>query len=671
MAKKRVTRGRPNSAESPVSAREAAREPQPVLAGWIDALSSVKVIVSIALVSFLTFANSLGGRFVYDDIDQIVNNPSIRSWSNVLAAFYTHVWEFRQGPQFLRADIPPPYYRPIFTLLITVEYHLFGLWPQGWHIVSIALHAVCGIAAYYVLMELFGRKPYALIAALVFVAYPLHAEPVSWISGVTDPLCGAFLLTAFYFYLRYRKTARVPILIVSLVLFLASILSKETGLSLAVLVFAYELVPKRDGTNGSRGEAGERNGWGGWSGWAALGSAGLRSAPFLGIGILSLVPRAVVLGGLTWSGPFMHKGPITDTFLTLPLIIWTYVGHLIWPVGLTVAYHTHFVTTVQSLEFLLPFSGLVLALVGLSHYRKRISSEVWMSLIFILVPLLPVFDLRHLSEEYLIFDRYLYLSVLGVGCLVAICIEQVDRRARNWSLKQHGPYLAAAGAVVFCVAMAGSVFGATRENLAWRDPLSLWANAARHRPDFWVVRYNLGLALMGEKRYDEALAELKAAANLNPTEPSIFDSAGRAYQSIGSLKEASESFDHALAIDPNFFESLNNLGTVYFQQGDYAKAQLCFERAVSVKPAATQARYNLAKCYESQSRDQDAINEFQEVLRELPNDADTYYELGLVYEKLNRRQEAVQSFQRGLDRADTEEVRDRIHKALSSASTSN
>src|SRR5437588_10496985 len=89
-------------------------------------------LVLIGLLSVLAYANSLGGDFVFDDTEQIVDNQNIRSWENLSKAFTTHVWEFRERPANLDVPLPLPYYRPVFTVMLTTEFHLFGLWPQGW-----------------------------------------------------------------------------------------------------------------------------------------------------------------------------------------------------------------------------------------------------------------------------------------------------------------------------------------------------------------------------------------------------------------------------------------------------------------------------------------------------------------------------------------------------------
>src|ERR1044071_146230 len=157
MAKTQVAVKQPDKAKS--KPRTFTQEVVPdgktnLLLARLERWQASRIVMLICLVSCLAYANSLGGDFVFDDTDQIVENRDIRSWENLGRAFTTHVWAFRERPEALRVPIPPPYYRPLFTMLFTVEYKLFGLRPQGWHLVSLLLHILCSVGVYAVLQRL-------------------------------------------------------------------------------------------------------------------------------------------------------------------------------------------------------------------------------------------------------------------------------------------------------------------------------------------------------------------------------------------------------------------------------------------------------------------------------------------------------------------------------------
>src|SRR5262245_4352222 len=217
--------------------------------GLSDSPTDRKIILGIILLCCLTYANSLGGDFLYDDIEVILNNPQIRSWQNIALGFKSHVWAFREQTDSFNVPPPLPYYRPIFGALITTEYKLFGIdRTQGWHLVSLLIHTLCAIGVYFVLTTLSARKEVAALAAALFSVFPAHAESVSWICGVTDPLYSLFLLASLWLYLKHHRREKAwgltgnALMGVSMAAFALSLLSKETGAALIPIVFGYAVI---------------------------------------------------------------------------------------------------------------------------------------------------------------------------------------------------------------------------------------------------------------------------------------------------------------------------------------------------------------------------------------------------------------------------------------------
>jgi Flp pilus assembly protein TadD len=485
--------------------------------------------------------------------------------------------------------------------------------------------------------------------------HPVHAESVAWVSGMTDPLFGVFFLASFYLYLKHRRSSsphKPPdrrVFALSIVSFALAAFAKETALSLGLLIFGYEFIANSGGMMNR------------------LRTSLRRTLPYLAVALFYLVPRYLVLGELMWRNPQAPNRPLAYTLLTLPLVICTYARHLLWPVGLSVAYNTHFVTTITSAEFLLPSALLGLVAIALYVYRSKISREVWQALLLIVVPLLPVLNLGQVSrEEYLVFDHYLYLPVAGLGYLIGIGIVRLGAfesgvtQTRVLALRR--PAIAVA---LFGVIALGSTLATARENRHWTDSYSLWSNAARVRPTYWAAHYNTGLALLDSKRFDDARASLELASALKHDEADVLDGLGRAYDGIGDTANAVTSFKKALAINPGMFESYNNLGTIYFKNENYAMAEANFTEALRLKPEATASRFNLGLCYARQRRYSDATQELERVVRSAPDDADAFYELGLTYEQMGRRDEAARAFSRAQLVVKSHQLADKLAESLS------
>jgi Flp pilus assembly protein TadD len=635
-------------------ARRAAPESKPSnvnsagidLRGFLGRIGTARTVLVICLLSSLAYANSLGGGFVFDDTEQIVENQDVRSWNNLAKAFTTHVWQFRDRPGALDLPPPLPYYRPLFTAMLTVEFHLFGLWPQGWHLVSLLLHVLCAIGVFYVALLMSGRSAVAVMASALFAVHPVHAESVSWISGMTDPLFGVFFLASFYFHLKARATSNRRALGLSLVLFVLAAFAKETALSLVLLVFAYEMVS----TESNR---------------PRLARALKRARPFAAAALIYLIPRYLVLGELMWKNPQAPDRPLALTILTLPFVIWSYISHLIWPIGLSVTYATRFVTSAASPNFLLPAGALLLLGGALILYRKKVSPEAWKGLLLIAVPLVPVLNLGQVSrEEYLVFDHYLYLSVAGLAYLAAVGVNKLAtiKSTRTSRLAWVRPNVVI---VMFALLVLACTAAAAGENRAWADSYSLWSKVARVRPNYWGGHYNTGLALLDARRFEDARWSLLRARELKPDEASIWNALGRAYDGLGEVSAAVASFKLSLQLDPEMFQSHNDLGAVYFKIGDYRLAESSFVAALELRPQAYATHYNLGLCYSKQARYEDAARELERAVAGMPDDAEALYELGVAYERLGRYGDAGRVFRTGRNLAKSSDLAGRLSEGLS------
>lgn len=627
------------------------------LVASIESLANRRAILLICLLASLAYANSLAGDFVFDDTDQIVTNQNLRSWSNLTNAFTTDVWAFRDEQRGNDAPPPLPYYRPMFTVMLTLEYQLFGLWPQGWHLVSLLLHVLSSIGVFYVILLLAQRKLVAVFAASLFAVHPIHAESVSWISGMTDPLFSIFFLASFFFYLKSREISRSAesvgraaklvesrrALALSLLSFVLAAFSKETALSLVLLVFGYEFAENPGQLIGRAHRAARR------------------ALPYAAASMLYLIPRFLVLRELMWENPQAPDRPFIYTLMTLPFVVVSYLIRLAWPVDLSVSYDTSFITTASSPMFLFPAAAILACSIGLFVFRNRLNKHVWRGLLLIFVPLLPVLKLGQVSrEEYLVFDHYLYLSVAGFAYLVGIAMARLgafEFRAPDGMKRAKLSLIAMVGLLLTAIAVAAS------ENRSWSDSYALWSNAARVRPGNWAAHYNVGLALLDRSRFIEAREALGRAALLKPDEAVVLDALGRASDGAGDSLAAEKSFKRALELDPRLFESLNNLGSLYFKRKDYQAAEMRFISAIGIRPGATVPRFNLGLCFAKLGRYDEAAREFEHVTQLAP-DAGVYHELALAYEKLGRLRDAETSLARAREVATTQDLVDRIDEAV-------
>ncbi len=124
------------------------------------------------------------------------------------------------------------------------------------------------------------------------------------------------------------------------------------------------------------------------------------------------------------------------------------------------------------------------------------------------------------------------------------------------------------------VALQQDPFGS--ETLWLHDNLGMALTAMGHVPDAtkefkWVVEQypgwaqgwsQLGVSLMAERRWREAVVALEAASELQPHWAHLHFTLGKAYAEQGELAAAVQAFREAVRIDSNFVDALFHLGMV-------------------------------------------------------------------------------------------------------------
>ena len=585
----------------------------------LDQLTEGRALFLIIAATVLVYANSLSGAFVFDDTKQIVGNPQLHSLANIFHAFTSDVWDFQRGT--LTHDIPPPYYRPLFTAYLTLGYQLFGLWEPGWHLMNLLTHVIATVAVYFLVKRLSGDHLVAMLSGLVFSMHPAHVESVSWISGIPDPLSAIFYVPSFLWYVCYRENGKRKYLGASLAAYGLAALCKETPLALPLALCVWELARSKNKTGlGNR-----------------LQELGRILIPYGVVGALYLALRFSVLGRISWKHPFMAHTPDSAIWMTVPYVFVNYLKHLIAPFYLSLIYGTSFVTSAADPKFLVPSALLLGLAIILWTYRRKIDAQVWVALGLIVAPLLPVLNLKVFHYEYIIQDRYLYLPSIGFCYLVGILILKLWRK--------HPPVGIATATIVLIAFGASTIL----QNRIWHDSAALWQRAIYYAPSSWSTHYNLGLAYLNLKQDQAAQDQLMEAFRLNQREPNILNNLALSKANLGDREGAIANLREALRLDPRLLEAHNNLGAFLYEQGSFTEAQHEFSIVLASDPSSTSARFNMARTLGATGNHEAAIREFQSVLKIDPNDVSARYELAMSYAASGRQQEAIAEFSHAVE----------------------
>ncbi|HVA00422.1 MAG TPA: tetratricopeptide repeat protein, partial [Terriglobia bacterium] len=497
-------------------------------AGWLP-------IAVILFLTFLAYSGTLWFRFVYDDRGQILANAQVHYWRFVPYFFGEGVWNFAYP------NILGNYYRPVFLLYLLINYKLFGPYPAGWHLMSVAAQVAVTFLVYRLVWRLVGDRKTALVAAVIFGLNPVHIESVAWISGVTDPLLALFLLPSFLCYLNGRepRASRRWWLAGSLTLYVLAMLSKETALIFPMLIFAFEWLGQKKAETASR-----------WRNILVRFQASLLpTIPFVLLTGVYLAARWNVLKGF---GHTMVPLSISTIIFTWPKLLLFYLKHLIWPFRLSVFYDLPYLERPGLEQFFLPLGGLVAvgALVwfwarGVQRTSPSAKPTVAFACVWLLLPFVPLLDLSVLPVGEIAHDRYLYLPSIGFCILVAMAI----RRLKAGSKQLFGLPAAQAVAVVGLSLVLG--VGTALQDRYWANDLTLYSRGVARTPKNNLARSNLGNA-MGEQGY---------------------------------YCQAIDLYREVLARDPQYWLAVYNMGYTYYRMGRLEEAERYLKQAIAVNGA--------------------------------------------------------------------------------------
>jgi superkiller protein 3 len=148
---------------------------------------------------------------------------------------------------------------------------------------------------------------------------------------------------------------------------------------------------------------------------------------------------------------------------------------------------------------------------------------------------------------------------------------------------------------------------------------------------------------------EQAVAQCRAALEDHPENADLHNGLGVALVNQKQFNEAMSAFKDAIQLKPDHIWAHNNLGYLYLQIGRLDEAVVELNEAIRINPKNAQAYYNLGLTYATQKDYNQAIPKYEEALRLDPTMAAAYYDLGVIYRIMGQTEEAVTAFEKFLE----------------------
>lgn len=420
------------------------------------------LVAAVFVVYFSAFS------FGYTELDDTIFIKEFRAYNedtrNLVTAFTRGLFD----------AVKDPYYRPLFSDAMILNYQMSGDSPAGYHFINVLLHALSVVLLFRLCSKLGIGQLHSFLLALIFAVHPVLAQAVAWIPGRNDTMLAVFVLSFFIQSIEYEAGGKTKNLLLSMLFLLLAYFTKETAVFAAPAAFML-LVLYRGLSWNSRQMIARYVIW------------------IVCFGIWYLVRHLATIQ----SSGIGSARSFEDLLHRLPVII-QYIGKIVLPVNQsvfptqqdTVIYYGIAATLLLTVAVLLLKTG----------NRKAVLGAIGVFILFLMPALLVPDELNQQT-----FEHRLYLPMLGILLL----LPQTILLQNKLSDKQ-------LTMTVIGVCGLFSVLN-IRHQQHFESPLSFWSQAVESSPNSAYA--NMMLAARLDKSEGQRSEELfRKAYALNPKE---------------------------------------------------------------------------------------------------------------------------------------------------------
>lgn len=561
------------------------------------------------------------------------------------------------------------------------------------HLANVFLHLGSVSLVIFLFYLILGRRDLfaAAAGAALFALHPIQVESVAWATGMKDVLSTFLALISVLLYLSYSRALRKKrpavawsLYALAFLIYVVALLAKPQLVIIppiiAILLWSREEngfvpLPDRSAKNSERR-------WDHWDSLMVLAIVSLvffrcvlrwKDQSFLLLLDVSLIALAAVPAAILWLRrkaakkrvaslfgdvvwlvpfflaafffvrltmivqpdqdeifPFVHPTPLQRPFVALDALTF-YLMKLVYPFMLTVDYGR---TPAKALEYALNYPVWIVPLVA-GAFLVRIKSHrryYFSAFAIALVAILPNlgFIPFGFQGQSTVADRYVYISMIGVGLAVATLLTFTENRIPRYLVLGVLPVLAALS------------FNQVRR---WKNSEVLFNYAIEVNPRSVASTYNLGLTYSKENRHIMAMEYYQRTLKIR-------DDFGRPWNNMGYVlndqrryKEAIPYFEKAIELNPEYAGSYSNLGISYDNLGEHDKAIELYDQALEREPLNPPVFINLGLAHMKKGEFERALYYFKKGARMQPTLYHPYSGMGDIYFKLKDYPKAIANYQ--------------------------
>ena len=595
----------------------------------------------LAVLIFVSYLPVWQNELVWDDKPYIILNDMVKNFD--LKALLT---EYAVGN-----------YHPLTMLSLAIEYALVKEQTWLYHFDNLLLHTLNSWLVFKLLQKLNGNFLTSIFTAVLFAVHPLHVESVAWAAERKDVLYTLFLFFSLWFYIKFDEKNNYTFYTISLILFIASCMSKGMAVVLpAILIITdycflkkplnlklfYNKIPYFIITFI----------------FAYMATHAQKDA---GADATSVISSAYTLGERIVMSCYAFCFYWVKTVVPFKLFpFYPYPGK---PNGNLPA--------IYSMAFL----G-VLILVGTLFWLGRKDKRIWWAGAFFLIAVSTVLQFPFPVGSAIVADRYYYLSSVGPLFLLGLLFNRFAQKSKI-TLPIFG---------IIVLGLCGLSFKQTR---TWKNGLTLFSAADKEFPNDAMILSNLGWYYLEAKEFPVSKQYLMRADDGgfkngdvcrtigsmyldegdHKTAIKYFERATQylpktnrtnwlfatAYYKMGDMPNSEKYYREAVTNEPKNADYWNSFGLALTGTGKYEEARKAFSEAIKLQPDLWDAHLNYAFTYRKESKFEQEIKELQALITKNPEYLTAYRNIGVTYVDLKQDTKAVEYWQKAAAKETTGE----------------
>jgi len=460
------------------------------------------------------------------------------------------------------------------------------------------------------------KIPGAWLAAAIFAVHPVCVNSVARVAELKNTLSLPFFLLSLQCYLRYETLALYPAdrspagnqpsrsratlwFTLSLMTFVLALLSKSTAVMLPPVLllcaaWQRERITRRDM---------------------------LHTGPFfvlaLAFGLMSVwfqKHQALATAMAT-----LQPETFGERLAVAGRILWFYLGKTLWPFNLNL-YYPRWNANAASVAAYLPGLFFCAVLLLCWCFRRGRGRHILFALGCFAVTLFPAlgfFDSQFLTM-WQVSDHLQYLSMIAAVALAAAALGSLPAAIFRCA------------AIIVLLALSVLTFKraqvfATAEGLL-RDTLV-------KNPAAWPVQNDLGVILLKQGNYSEAMKHFEASLQYNPDNPGAHANLGYVLGQQGKFGEAESHFLAALKLKPDDPVTHENFAAALAGQGREREAILHLRAAIIFQPKykpKIEPHLKLAALLYQTGDPRAAVTQLRQALSLKPNSAEAFNNLAWI-----------------------------------------